>query len=424
MKTLNLTSITLAQAWQNLASDNTNVSDGDTVLIGTKTYTFKGTLTPTEGQVLIGGDADASLLNLIRAINHTGTPNTDYKCAAANTQVTAASSVTAHAFAVTAIARGLDGNDIATTTIASTLTWGGDTLEGGEEFTAAGTVTEETFTRPAQQVTVPDYPEGNLLWSRGVRLSEDALFLMRNGASPVAFSVDEFLAKVAIEVEPSLTWAPKFTLQPVAASLVFAKQTLTSTGVNVSDADTATVGNKTYTFKTALTPTEGQVLIGTDAAASLTNLKAAINHTGAPGTDYSCAAAHTQVRAGTLTATMLQVISLTAGTDGNAYGSTRSAATLTWGSTTLTGGTGGASASFAVAVSSELSTAETYQWQVSTNGTSYTDLVDNVTTILNPQFDTLVLTPTDNGWSGYYYRCVVTNGAGSTTSTAVQLTAT
>ena len=84
-----------------LTSNNTNVSNNDTVRIGEKTYTFKTTLTPTEGEVLIGADADASLLNLIRAINHTGTPDVDYKCAAAHPAVSAASSVTAHAFVIT-----------------------------------------------------------------------------------------------------------------------------------------------------------------------------------------------------------------------------------------------------------------------------------------------------------------------------------
>jgi hypothetical protein len=84
-----------------ITSNNTTPSDGDTVVIGEKTYTFKTTLTPTEGEVLINGSADAALLNLIRAINHSGTPNTDYKCAAANVTVSAATSVTAHAFLIT-----------------------------------------------------------------------------------------------------------------------------------------------------------------------------------------------------------------------------------------------------------------------------------------------------------------------------------
>lgn len=116
-----------------LTSDNTNVADGETVTIGPKVYTFKDTLTvpAVEGEVLIGGSADASLLNLINAINHTGTPGTDYNCAAANTQVVAATSVTSHAFAVTALTDGTDSNAIATTETSAHLSWGAATLASG-----------------------------------------------------------------------------------------------------------------------------------------------------------------------------------------------------------------------------------------------------------------------------------------------------
>jgi hypothetical protein len=119
-----------------LTSNNTNVSNNDTVTIGTKTYTFKTALTPTEGEVLIGGSADASLLNLIRAINHSGTAGTDYSVAVANTQVTAATSVTSHTFAVTAIVGGTGGNSIASTETAATLSWGATALAGGTNPTA------------------------------------------------------------------------------------------------------------------------------------------------------------------------------------------------------------------------------------------------------------------------------------------------
>lgn len=112
-----------------LTSDNTNVANNDTVTVGYKVYTFKTMLTPAEGEVLRGGSADASLLNLIRAINHTGTPNTDYKCAAANPYVTAASSVTAHAFQVTATSPG--ASTVATTETSAHLSWGAAQLVGG-----------------------------------------------------------------------------------------------------------------------------------------------------------------------------------------------------------------------------------------------------------------------------------------------------
>lgn len=121
-----------------LTSDNTAPSDGDTVTIGTKVYTFKTTLTPTEGQVLINSTADAALLNLIRAINHSGTPGTDYSVAAANAFVSAATSVTSHAFAVTALSPGPAGNSIATTETSAHLSWGGATLTGGADDATTG----------------------------------------------------------------------------------------------------------------------------------------------------------------------------------------------------------------------------------------------------------------------------------------------
>lgn len=123
---------------------STNVNPGDTkaVTIGSKTYTFKTALTPTEGEVLIGGSADATLLNLINAINHTGTPDTDYSCAAAHPTVSAASSVTSHAFAVTALTKGTAGNAIVTSDNSAELSFTGATLAGGIDGTtgAAGDI--------------------------------------------------------------------------------------------------------------------------------------------------------------------------------------------------------------------------------------------------------------------------------------------
>lgn len=150
-KPANGTTVTLAgkvytlkdfvQASTTLLSNEVQLNDGDTVTIGNKTYTFKTALTPTEGQVLIGADADASLLNLARAINHTGTPDTDYSCAAAHTQVSSSASVTDHAITITALDAGTAGNSIAVSDTASTrLTFDGDTLAGGTDPTVEGEV--------------------------------------------------------------------------------------------------------------------------------------------------------------------------------------------------------------------------------------------------------------------------------------------
>lgn len=140
-----------ANATGTLTSDNTNVADGATVVIGSTTYTFRTALTPLDGEVLIGASADASLLNLIRAINHSGTYGTDHSCVHAHPLVTAATSVTSHAFAVTARASGTAGNAIASTETSAHLSWGGTTLASGTDHAAlaAGDVTINTVAMPA-----------------------------------------------------------------------------------------------------------------------------------------------------------------------------------------------------------------------------------------------------------------------------------
>lgn len=86
-------------------------------------------------------------------------------------------------------------------------------------------------------------------------------------------------------------------------------------GVNIANNKTVLIGAKTYTFKTVLTPSEGQVLIGATADESLQNLIYAINHDLATlGIKYSCAAAHPTVFADPLVvAAALQVTALTTG---------------------------------------------------------------------------------------------------------------
>ena len=118
-----------------LTSTGTIPTDGDTVTIGSKTYTAKTTLTPTEGQVLIGGSASAFLLNLSRAILHTGTPGTHYSCVAAHPEVSADATVTTsgstYYIGLTALVGGTGGNSLVTTTTALSLSFGSGALAGG-----------------------------------------------------------------------------------------------------------------------------------------------------------------------------------------------------------------------------------------------------------------------------------------------------
>jgi hypothetical protein len=88
--------------------------DVETVTIDGKTYSWKATLTPTEGEVLIGANVQAALANLLDAINRDTPISKDgvkYKCAAAHPTVAGTSS-NATTLVVTAKTKGAAGNSL------------------------------------------------------------------------------------------------------------------------------------------------------------------------------------------------------------------------------------------------------------------------------------------------------------------------
>jgi hypothetical protein len=127
---------------------------------------------------------------------------------------------------------------------------------------------------------------------------------------------------------------------PILCELARSAQgTLTSTGTNVANNDTVTIGSKTYTFQTALTNVDGNVKIAATAALSLVNLYNAINLSGVAGTDYATLMTiHPTVAAADKTATTLIVHAKTSGTSGNVLATTETSAQLAWGAVTLAGG--------------------------------------------------------------------------------------
>lgn len=130
------------------------------------------------------------------------------------------------------------------------------------------------------------------------------------------------------------------TISAATVGATYARNFLTSNGTNVSNGDTVTVGGKVYTFVTALTPTEGQVLIGSTQLNSLQNLIYAINHTGVPTVNYSCALPNAQVRAvSTIVSQVVTVVAVTSGSSQNSVVTTTTSTVLAWTTTTLTGGT-------------------------------------------------------------------------------------
>lgn len=119
----------------------------------------------------------------------------------------------------------------------------------------------------------------------------------------------------------------------------FATQTLTTTGA-ISNAETALVNGKTYTFQSVLTNVDGHVFIAGTTALTLVNFFHAINASGGtPGTDYAAATvANTVVTATNPSATTVTVQAILPGTVGNAYTTTDTMVNASWGSGTLAGG--------------------------------------------------------------------------------------
>lgn len=108
-------------------------TDGEEILVGTRTYTMKATLTGAAYEVLIGASAAVSLDNLKSAINATAGAGTTYGTGTLANDMVTATTNTDTAQTVEAIRVGTYGNAIVTTTTAADVAWGAGTLESGAE---------------------------------------------------------------------------------------------------------------------------------------------------------------------------------------------------------------------------------------------------------------------------------------------------
>jgi len=135
--------------------------------------------------------------------------------------------------------------------------------------------------------------------------------------------------------------APVSTSVPINA--VAAAQTLTALSNPAGNADSVTIDGFTYNFVSSLgsnTDTSCDVMAGTDTAATMNNLKNAINSTGATS-DYNCATAHGTVAASDgATSADKAVTAKTKGASGNGIGVSATSA-FSLGGSTLTGGVDG-----------------------------------------------------------------------------------
>lgn len=122
------------------------------------------------------------------------------------------------------------------------------------------------------------------------------------------------------------------------ATNVGASQIGTFTGT-AGNNQTVTIDGVVYTFKTTLTPTAYEVLIGANAAASANNLARAINDSGTAGTHYGTGtAAHPTVTASDNGAGVITLTAATAGTAGNGIVLAETITNFTWAAANLWGG--------------------------------------------------------------------------------------
>lgn len=125
------------------------------------------------------------------------------------------------------------------------------------------------------------------------------------------------------------------------SSVVYATNTVTSNGTDVTANDTCTIGGKAYTFKAAPTTVDGEVKVGGTAALTLQNLFNAVNLVGVAGTDYgSLTVINPYAKATAVSATVLTLTVKTPGAVGNLVTLAKSAATLSVGAATFANGAG------------------------------------------------------------------------------------
>lgn len=108
-----------------------NGADGETVTIGTKTYTLQSSLTDSDGNVQLGANAEETIDNLVAAINLDDGAGTRY--AASMTLHPTALAVKSSSSTLVARAKtpGTGGNALATTDTVANATWGDSTMTGG-----------------------------------------------------------------------------------------------------------------------------------------------------------------------------------------------------------------------------------------------------------------------------------------------------
>lgn len=124
---------TPVKATGTLTSDGTAPTDGDTVVLNGKTYTFQDTLTDVDGNVLIGASAATALDNLKSAVNLSAGAGTTYATSTTAHPTLVATTNTDTTQVFEAITAGGAGNLLTTVEVGTHTSFGAATLTGGSD---------------------------------------------------------------------------------------------------------------------------------------------------------------------------------------------------------------------------------------------------------------------------------------------------
>lgn len=184
-------------------------------------------------------------------------------------------------------------------------------------------------------ITPSNYPNDS-------RLEQKVLYLEKNGTTYTeTLGVGTLTQSGAATTGDQVTIGNRTYTYRTALTGVKASSTLTN-ATSFSDTETITINGKSYTMKTTLSsPAQAnEILIGANVSASFDNIKSAINGTAGEGSTYGTGTvAHSDVTATTKTGTTLLVVARQFGTGPNSFTTAESGATASWTGTVLSGGT-------------------------------------------------------------------------------------
>ena len=340
-----------------LTSNQTNPTAAQAVVLGDITYTFvalgaASTDSATACNVPLGNNAAETMVNLYNAVLRNPLVDTVF--------------TSTYVLTFTAKTAGAAGNSIAATEDSATLDFDGanTTLTGG---TSAETITigtrVYTWTDNVTTTASATACQVKIGSTLTISLANLRKAINNTGTPGLEYSfvgsADPVVVASASDGTTITLWGrvAGTSLNTAATTETCATGTFPDTtlggGTGASDAGattaaaTVTIGTTVYTFVVELSETQGatavpyEVLAGANIAASLDNLKLAINGTGTAGTHYSTGTvAHTLVVATTNTDTAQTIRGRVVGASLDTTPTTETLANTTWADTTLGGGTG------------------------------------------------------------------------------------